>query len=64
MKYKAIYIDLFGTLVDNILSHQYRGILVEITTILSIEQNEFINSCLEYSDERMRGKMSNADWPE
>jgi putative hydrolase of the HAD superfamily len=61
MRYKAIIFDLFGTLVENLLAHQYRKILVEITTILSIEQNDFINFWLEYSDERMTGKISNMD---
>ena len=61
MKYKAIIFDLFGTLVENLLSHQYQEMLVEITGILSIEQDEFINHWLEYSDERMTGQISNAD---
>ena len=61
MRYKAIIFDLFGTLVKNLLSHQYREMLVEITDILLIEQDRFIDFWLAYSDDRMTGKMSNAD---
>ena len=61
MKYKAIIFDLFGTLIDNLLSYQYRQILVEITDILSVEQDRFINLWLEYSDERMTGKLNNRE---
>jgi putative hydrolase of the HAD superfamily len=59
MKYKAIIFDLFGTLVENMLSSDYLQILVELTNILSVEQDKFINLWLEYSDERMTGKMNN-----
>ncbi|UCC16413.1 MAG: HAD-IA family hydrolase [Dehalococcoidales bacterium] len=61
IKYKAIIFDLFGTLVENLLSHQYREMLVEITNILSLEQERFINLWLEYSEERMTGHISNAN---
>ena len=61
MKYKAIIFDLFGTLVENVLSHQYRQMLIEITDILSIERDRFIEIWLGYSDHRMTGQMSNAD---
>ena len=61
MKYKAIIFDLFGTLVENLLSYQYREMLVEITDILSTEQDEFINLWLENSDDHMKGKINNAD---
>ena len=59
MKYKAIIFDLFGTLVKNVLSSEYRTMLVDITEILSTDEDKFINLWLEYSDERMTGKMDN-----
>ena len=61
MKYKAIIFDLFGTLIENILSYQYRQILVEITDILSIEQDRFIDAWLDYSDDCMTGHISNVN---
>ena len=61
MKYKAVIFDLFGTLVENLLSHEYKQMLVEITEILSTEQDRFIDVWLEYSDERMTGNIGNAD---
>ncbi|MBN2077145.1 MAG: HAD-IA family hydrolase [Dehalococcoidales bacterium] len=61
MKYKVIIFDLFGTLVKNVLSSEYREMLVEITDILSVEQDEFINLWLENSDDHMTGRINNAD---
>lgn len=61
MKYKAIIFDLFGTLIKNLLSHEYREMLVEITNILSAEKDNFVNLWLEYSDDRMTGKINNTD---
>ena len=61
MKYRTIIFDLFGTLIENMLSYQYREMLFEVSDILSIEQDWFINLWLEYSDDRMTGVMNNAD---
>ena len=61
MEYKAIIFDLFGTLVKNVLSSDYREMLVEISGILETESDRFINLWLEYSDDRMKGKISNSD---
>jgi putative hydrolase of the HAD superfamily len=61
MEFKTIIFDLFGTLVENLLSHQYREILVEITGVLATEPDRFIDAWLGYSDERMTGKMTNTD---
>jgi putative hydrolase of the HAD superfamily len=58
MKYKAIIFDLFGTLIENLLSHQYRQILVEVTDILSVEQDGFIDLWMEYSEGCMTGHIS------
>ena len=62
MKYKAIIFDLFGTLVKNVLSSEYRTMLDEITEILSADEDKFINLWLEHSDDCMTGHISNVNY--
>jgi len=43
MKIKAVIFDLFGTLVDSFKTHEYREVLSEMASSLSIPEDSFYN---------------------
>ena len=43
MKIKAVIFDLFGTLVDSFKTHEYREVLSEMASSLSLPEDSFYN---------------------
>jgi putative hydrolase of the HAD superfamily len=55
MKYKAVIFDLFGTLIDNFSSEEYRRTLVEMASALSAPPDDFAELWFGLFEERMSG---------
>ena len=55
MKYTAVIFDLFGTLIDNFSTEEYRGVLAEMASVLSVPEEAFTNLWLGTFDERATG---------
>jgi putative hydrolase of the HAD superfamily len=57
MKYKAVIFDLFGTLIDNFSSEEYRRTLVEMASALSAPPDDFADLWFDLFEERMNGTL-------
>lgn len=55
MKYKAVIFDLFGTLIENYPESEFQGTLLEVASVVSADQDRFINLWNEYFDDLMTG---------
>jgi len=55
MKYSAVIFDLFGTLIDNFSTEEYRGVWTEMASVLLAPEEEFTNLWLGTFDERATG---------
>jgi len=59
MKYKAVIFDLGGTLVCPIPLQEYRRMLTQMASVLSISPDAFVQLWFETADERMKGIVKN-----
>lgn len=55
MKYKAVVFDLFGTLAQNIPTHEYDQLTYELGDALGIERNQFFSIWKETTRQREYG---------
>ena len=55
MRYKAVFFDLFGTLVRNFSSRDYREVLKQMASFLGAPLEEFLNLWWETAGERYTG---------
>ena len=55
MKYTAVIFDLFGTLIDNFSTEEYRRTLTEMASVLSAPSGDFADLWLGLFEERMSG---------
>lgn len=58
MKYTAVIFDLFGTLIDNFSSEEYRRVLAEMASVLSAPPDDFAELWLGLFEERMSGVLN------
>jgi putative hydrolase of the HAD superfamily len=56
MKYKAVIFDLFGTLVENLPESEYKLVLAKMASVISADQDQFVNTWNEYFDDLMTGR--------
>jgi len=61
MKYKAVILDLFGTIVDNLSFNEYYDVLTDMAHILEAPADDFIQIWIDTFDQRMVGDLECPD---